>query len=197
MGFDELKARLDRLLNEQGLGGIGRSQTGALHDALVDLKVGLKELTDALDRTGRELSAEQEHLTAALRRGQLAADISDAETATLAREYADRHRQRIALLERKQAVQQDELAIAQQEYDTLSDRYRATRRGMPDPGARSTGADDAGLGDLESGGEDSAGERAVDPEAASLLKARLDRQQAESVVNAQLEMLKRKMGKGS
>ncbi len=194
MGFDDLKARLDRLLNEQGLGSIGRSQAGILHDALVDLKVGLKELTDALDRTARELSAEQEHLTAALRRGQLAADISDAETATLAREYAERHRQRIALLERKQAVQQDELAIAEQEYETLAERYKAARRGAPAPGSRSAGGNDGVEGDSSSAG---AAEPAVDPEEASLLKARLDRQRAESVVNAQLEMLKRKMGKGS
>lgn len=195
MGFDDLKARLDRLLNEQGLGGLGRSQAGILHDALVDLKVGLKDMTDALGRTVRELATEQEHLAAALRRGQLADDISDSETATIAREYAERHRQRVALLERKQAVQQDELAIAQQEYDMLADRYRAARRGVGDTGSRSAAGDD-GLGDPSDGPGGSAGP-AIDPEEANLLKARLDRQRAESVVNAQLEMLKRKMGKGS
>lgn len=196
MGFDELKARLDRLLNEQGLGGLGRSQAGILHDALVDLKVGLKDMTDALGRTARELATEQEHLTAALRRGQLADDISDSETATIAREYAERHRQRVALLERKQAVQQDELAIAQQEYDMLADRYRAARRGVGDPGSRSAAGDDA-LGSDPSDGPGGGAGPAIDPEEANLLKARLDRQRAESVVNAQLEMLKRKMGKGS
>ncbi|MBX3147397.1 MAG: hypothetical protein KF785_11585 [Gemmatimonadales bacterium] len=192
MGFEELKARLDRLLNEQGLGRLGRSQTGILHDALVDLKVGLKDMTDALDRTVRELAAEQEHLAAALRRGQLADDINDSETATIAREFADRHRQRIGLLERKQAVQQDELALAQQEYDTLADRYRVARRGIGDAGSRGPGSEDE-----LAGGPAGMADPTIDSEESSLLKARLDRQRAESVADAQLEMLKRKMGKGS
>ena len=176
MGIDEFKARLERLLSDQRLGGSARAEAGALHEALVDLKVGLKELTEALSRTERDLGTEREQLAAAERRGQLAADIGDQETATIAREFAERHRQRVELLDRKLAVQKDELAIAQSEYDTLSERYRSARQGVP--GAAPNAAPPP-LADDET----------------ELLKGKLDRRAVESAVDAQLEMLKKKLGK--
>ncbi len=176
MGIDDLKARFERLLSEQGLGGSARAEAGALHEALVDLKVGLKELTEALGRTERDLSAEREQLAAAERRGQLAADIGDQETATIAREFAERHRQRVELLDRKLGVQRDELAIAQSEYDSLSERYRSARQGVPGSGPTVSA------------------QPPTDAET-ELLKGKLDRRAVESAVDAQLEMLKKKLGK--
>ena len=178
MGIDDLMARLDRLLNEHGLGGAGRKDAGALHDALVDLKVGLKDLQDALERTTRELEAEREQLAAAERRGKLAEEIADAETVRIAAEFAVRHRQRVDLLERKVGVQRDELAAAELEYQTLSERYRSARQGVPPA---------AGTGE---------GQPASDPGDADLLRGRLDRKAVEAAAEAQLEILKRKMGKG-
>ncbi len=177
MGIDDLKARLERLLSEQGLGSSSRQQAGALHDALVDLKLGLKDLKDAVGRTERELSTEREQLATTERRARLALEINDTETADLAREYGDRHRQRVELLERKLAVQRDELTISEKEYEVLSERYRNARQGIPssapDPAAH------------------------PDPLEAELLKGRMDRRAVEAAADAQLEMLKRKLGKTS
>ena len=173
MGIDELKARLDRLLHEQGLGST-RREAGALQEVLVELKIGLKDLTDALAATERELVSERDQLVTAERRGKLAVEINDGETATIATQYIERHRQRIDLLERKVAVQRDELAIADREYQELSDRYRAARQGIPgsDPGRPPVDLEDPGF-----------------------VKARIDRQAAEAAADAQLEMLKKKLGK--
>lgn len=176
MGIDELKARLERLLAEQGLAGATRQEASGLHDALVDLKVGLKELHETLERTRKELAAEQEQLATTIRRGELAQGINDAETAAIAAEFAERHRQRVSLLERKLAVQQDELALAEREYQTVSERYQAAKQGIPNPG--SSGPAAAAAGD---DGE--------------LLKARFDRRTLEAAAEAQLELLKKKMGK--
>jgi predicted nucleic acid-binding Zn-ribbon protein len=175
MGIEDLRARLDRLLREQGLGS-PRREAGALHEVLVELKVGLKDLNDALSATERELTSERDQLATAERRGKLAEEIRDTETVTIAAQYADRHRQRIALLERKLAVQRDELAITEQEYQELSDRYRAARQGVPagETGPPPADGDDPGF-----------------------LKARFDRQAAEAAANAQLELLKKKLGKTS
>ncbi len=173
MGIEELKARLDRLLNEQGLGST-RREAGALQDVLVELKIGLKDLAEGLVATERELESERDQLATAERRGKLAAEIADAETVAIAAQYTDRHRQRVGLLERKLAVQRDELAITEREYQELADRYRAARQGIPgtDPARTPVDTDDAGF-----------------------LKARLDRQAAEAAADAQLEMLKKKLGK--
>jgi len=168
MGIDDLLARLDRLLGEQGLRDSSRNQAGVLHDALLELKVGIRDLRDSLAGTDRELIAEREELVTAERRGQLALGISDNETVEIARQFVERHRQRIDLLERKLSVQRDELAIAEREYEELSIRYRDARQGIVSEGRAPAGEDPP---------------------------SRIDRRAAEAAVDAQLEMLKRKLGK--
>ena len=173
MGIDDLKARLDELLSRQGLAA-GRGETGAIHEALVDLKVGLKDLRDAVAKTELELTAERARLETAERRGRLAEGINDAETTEIARQFTEKHRQRVDLLERKLGVQHDEVAIAERDYQALADRYRAAKQGMPGSEAPRV---------------------SVDTDDPDFVRTKIDRQAAEAAANAQLEMLKRKMGK--
>jgi len=175
MGIDELKARLDSLLREFTRPGSPRDQAAALHDALVDLKVGLKDLEQALGATERELAQERRELETAERRGRLARDIDDGETVEIAEQFMTRHRERVALLERKLEVQREELSISRREYDELAERYRAARQGISEPRARAAMPDPLA--------ED------------ELLKAQTDRQAADAAVEAQLAMLKKKLGK--
>ena len=175
MGIDDLKARLDSLLREYTRPGSARDQATALHAALVDLKVGLKDLEQALGATERELASERTELETAERRGRLARDIADGETATIAEQFVTRHRERLAVLERKLVVQREELTLTRRDYDELAERYRAARQGRPEPGARPASLDP--LADDE------------------LLQARADRQAADAAVEAQLAMLKKKLGK--
>lgn len=175
MGIDDLKARLERLLGEHTRPATARERTQALHAALVDLKTGIKDLRDAAAATERELAHEREQLATAERRGGLAAGIGDQETVQLAEVYAARHRERVAVLERKLGVQRDELALAEREYQELAEQYRGARQGMP------PGAGPAPRPPLEDDDE--------------LLRMQTDRQAAEAAVDAQLEALKRKLGK--
>ena len=138
-----------------------------LRDALVDLKVGLQDLKDALAKTERDLTSERDQLTTAERRGQLALEIGDAATVAIARQFADKHRQRADLLDRKLVVQRDEVALAEQEYEAVSEQHRSARQGMPE----------------------------VELVDSGVLKATIDREAAKAVVDAQLELLKKKMGK--
>lgn len=174
MGIDELKARFERLLGEYTRPASAREQAHALHSALVDLKVGLKDLQAALTVTERELEAEREHLATAERRGRMAEQIGDAETAAVAAQFVTRHQERVAVLERKLAAQRDELAMAERDYAELSERYRTARQGMP--ADRSVESARAELDD-------------------DLLRATTDRAAAEAAANAQLEALKKKMGR--
>lgn len=175
MGLDELRARLDRLLASQGLSSDRRAEASGLHAALVDFKVIVGEHREALSKAERELTVERQQEADAERRGRLAAGIGDTETVRIAEEFAARHRERVQLLERKVGVVRDELAYAEREYETLAARYQAARQGTPSSGSPAS----------------------MDPSDRELdaLKAKSDREASQAAVQAQLEMLKKKLGK--
>lgn len=177
MGLDELRSRLDRLLAGPGRSSDRRAYASGLHAALVDFKMALGQSRDALGPAERELGQEQQHRADAERRGRLAAEIGDAETARIAGEFAARHGERVALLERKVAVIKDELAYLEREYEALAQRYQSARQtGGPLPDQPEAAAP---IPDREF----------------DALKAKADREAAEQTVAAQLELLKKKMGK--
>ncbi len=179
MGLDDIRARLDSLLASQGLSSDRHAGASGLHAALVEFKVVVGQHRDALSKAERELVVERQQETDAERRGRLAAGIGDAETVRIATEYTSRHRERVILLERKVGVIRDELAYAEREYETLAARYKAVRDGLPGAGS--------GPGPmLETDGSD----RDLDE-----LKSRSNRETNEQAVKAQLEMLKKKLGK--
>lgn len=173
MGLDELRARLDRLLAGPG----PRSRAAGLKDALVELKVAAGQSRDALVAAERELAAQQQQLTDAERRGRLATEIGDRETAVIAGDFAAKHRERIGLLERKVAVIRDELAFVEREYQEVAAEYRS---GGPGPPAAAPGEPSPLREDLFE---------------LDAMKSRADRQALEQAVKAQLAALKRKLGK--
>lgn len=166
--FESLRERLDRFLAERTPPPDAREQQQALHAALVDAKVGLSVMRDALTAAERSLAAERQQLSDAERRGRLAAEIGDQETTEVAERFTARHTERVALLERKVAVQRDELALAEREYESMRSELQQ-RRGTPPP-VPGTGPE-------------------VDDGA---LRHELDRAARESAVDAQLAHLKRK-----
>src|SRR5207237_5235514 len=107
-----------------------RSRASGLHDALLELKVAAGQSRDALGAAERELAAERQRLEDAERRGRLAAGISDTETGRIAGEFAAKHRERSALLERKVAVIRDELAYVEREYQSLHAQLQSAKSGV-------------------------------------------------------------------
>ena len=169
MGLDQLRARLERLLASDA----NRSKAG-LREALVELKVAAGQSRDALVAAERELASQEQQLADAERRGQLAENIGDTETARIAGEFAVRHRERIDLLRRKAAVIRDELAFIDREYQAVAADFRSpVSGGVAQPGPEPD-LDDSELRNLE-------------------FKA--EREKVERAVKAQLEALKQKMGK--
>jgi hypothetical protein len=142
-------------------------------------------MRDALAATDRELADERRQLEDAERRGRLAAAVPDSETVAIAQRFTARHRDRVQVLERKLAVQRDELALAEREVTELMAEYRAARSGHPLESV------DAAWRDLEAAG-------GIRPDAADVDRSaddaddQLRHQQA---VEAQLAYLKKKMGK--
>ncbi len=180
--FDGLKARLERLFAESA----GDPAAG-LREALVEMRVGLGVMRDALHRTEQELAAERRQLGDAERRQSLAADINDAETVRVAERFVIRHRERSAVLERKLSVQRDELALAEREVEELTAQYRSSSLGAGEAAASIKRA----WRDLAAAG----GTRPEMDLDAELEKAEADRKLHEAAVEAQLAQLKRKLGR--
>ncbi len=118
------------------------------------------------------LAAEQEHLLATERRGRLAEGIGDRETAEVARRFAAKHSEKVALLERKLSVQREELSLLERE---LSEMVEQLSRAEERAGS---------AGGVGSGDEDE-----------ELLRYRMERAAREALAEEQLEALKRRMGR--
>jgi hypothetical protein len=181
--FDSLRARLDRLFAEQGANP--RARTLALREALVEAKLGLEMMRESLGATERELVSERKQLDDAERRGRLAGQVLDVETVAVAERFAGRHRERVAVLERKLAVQRDELTLGERELEEMAAQYRAS--GLPDADASLRAA----WREIEAAG----GTRPETDLESELLRAQTERRLMEEAVEAQLAHLKKKLGK--
>jgi hypothetical protein len=182
--FESVKARLDQLFRDRTRSD-PRAYMALLREALVEAKVGVAAMRSALAATEQELKLEQRQLGDAERRGRLAAEVPDPETVRLAERFAARHRERIAVLERKLLVQRDELALAEREIEEMLAQYRTGRPGTPEDSIRMAWRD------LEAAG----GERAENAPDDERLRAEADRKLKDQAVEAQLAFLKSKLKK--
>jgi hypothetical protein len=182
--FEGVRARIERLLREHSRSD-PRAYAAGIREAVLEAKVGVSAMRDALVATGRELEAERKHLSDAERRGRLAREVPDAETVALAARYTERHRNRVAVLERKLLVQQEELSLAEREVAEMIAEYRSTRTR---PGSDAV---EAAWRDLEAAGAERPGV-GVDEDRPLDNEKRLDQ-----AVEAQLAFLKKKFGKQS
>jgi hypothetical protein len=175
MDLDDIKAQLDRIF-AAGHRTSTRDQAAGLRAALIEFKVGISQLRDALTRSERELDTARREAGDYARRRELAGAIDDQETVRIAAEFTAKARERVDLLERKVIVQRDELAMAEREYEVTKQRFQAASRGLPLDGP--------------SPAEDVAGIEG----SSSRDQTMMDHRAREAAVEAQLEHLKKKLG---
>jgi hypothetical protein len=178
---DAFRAALDAA-STPGEGDL-RSLARQMREAVVDAKVAVAEIQEAIARTERELGLERQRLADAERRGRLAAEIQDHETVGVAERFATKHRDRLGVLERKLAAQREELALAQRELDDMQTQLKAAATARPNT--------EQAWRDIEQAGGVREGTDLRD----ELLKSDMDRAAREAAAQRQLEELKRKMGK--
>ena len=154
-----------------------------MREAVVDAKVAVAEVQEAITRTEREIVTERQRLADAERRGRLAAEIQDQETVTVAERFAAKHRERLGVLEHKLAAQREELALAHRELDDMQAQLKAAATAQP--------SSEQAWRDIEEAGGARAGTDLRD----ELLKSDLDRAAREATAARQLEELKKKMRK--
>jgi len=173
MDLDDIKAQLDRIF-AAGNRTSSRERAAGLREALVEFKIGIGQLREALSRSERDLEVARRESADYARRGDLARGIEDHETVRIADEYAAKARERVDLLERKVIVQRDELAIAEREYEITKQQFQGASRGIPDAPPH----DDA----------------PSPPGSPSIDQLVMDQRAKEAAVEAQLEHLKKKLG---
>ena len=154
-----------------------------MREAVVDAKVAVAEIQEAIGRTEREIASERQRLADAERRGRLAGEIQDQETVTVAERFATKHRERIGVLERKLAAQREELALAQRELEDMQAQLKAAATAQP--------STEKAWRDIEEAGGAREGTDLRD----ELLKSDLDRAARDAAAQRQLEELKKKMRK--
>jgi hypothetical protein len=205
MVFDSLRQSLEELIN-RGTRPEDRRQVAAqMRDTLVQARVGLGQLRDALAATSSRLATERDTVATMQRRRELAARIADTETVALAEKHERLHAARVEALERQVAAQEAELVIAEGEVESMTRELRmAMAGGMAAPSvSASDGGGDAGgsdAGGSDAGGSDAGAGDPLDDAAA--LSAELDalgraRARAERQADAdrRLDELKRRMGR--
>ena len=175
MDLDDIKAQLDRIF-AAGTRTSSRDQAAGLRAALVEFKVGIRQLRESLARSEGELDIARREAADYARRGQLAGQIDDQETVRIAEAFTGKARERVDLLERKVIVQRDELAMAERDYEGTRQRFQAASRGVPlDPSP--------------------AGDPLADPDrVVPIDRAMMDQRAREAAVEAQLAHLKKQLG---
>ena len=111
---DEVPETVDRLL-------VG------MRDEVADAKVRIRELEDQITRAKAEAEKEKAHAATALRRGKMAGEIGDAETAELAAQYVLKHEERHAVLEQKLEALTQELAHRTKEVDDMMVKFKEAK----------------------------------------------------------------------
>jgi hypothetical protein len=176
MSFDEIKTHLDRLFAYRPIGS-SREQASGLREALVEFKAALIHLHATLETSEKKLDQARTNVVDYERRREMAEKIKDAKTVEVADEYLAKARERVDLLERKVLVLRDEVTIAEREYEATKLRYQRADRGLPLEAASAT----------------------LDPETgepvSTLDDPFLDKRAKQAAVEAQLEMLKKKLGR--
>jgi hypothetical protein len=190
---DSLRGLSDRLSPEEQ-----RHATSSMREALVHAKLAINDLRDAVAVTAKRVAAERAELETVRRRQGYAAQINDTETVAIAERFAAQHAERAAVMESKLMVQQQELTLAEREYDDMSAQLRramsgfapGTASGGPTPEAAAKREVEALLNDDVASADDTSAASAGD--AAPMRRSRAEK---EADAESRLAELKRRMGK--
>jgi hypothetical protein len=185
--FEGMKAAIQDLLSGRIHPADRRAVIADMKQGLVSAKLGINDLQEGVEITRSRLEKEREALAITQRRKALAASIPDAETVAIAEKFELQHSERIAVLERKLEAQEAEFGLAEREYDEMLKALKAANVGA----GSGISAGSRGPTDADLGLPDDAGLRSE----LDALGRRSSRSAHEAAADAQLEELKRRMGK--
>jgi hypothetical protein len=183
--FEQLRQSLNELLERATKPEDRRMVVVRMKGTLVQARLGVDDLREALAISRRKLEVEQRELLTVRRRKELATSIQDAETVAIAERFERQHEQKVLLLQEKVAVQARELELAERELEEMKAELRTAMIGGGVPHA-SDSLDDP----LDEPGENPHVREEIDGLARERARAERD-----ADASRRLEELKRKMGK--
>lgn len=208
--FREALDNFNKELNRDQIPEAVDSLLAGMRAEVADAQARVRELEAQITRATAEAEREKSEAATARRRGKMAEDIGDAETAKVAGEYAAGREERQRVLEQKAAAMKEELAIRTREVQEMLDKVKeaqASRDGLTASAGRTQARESLHAADdlfseldrmAEKIGHEDARARAAeelgdldldaDPDFAPPPPPELD-------LDARLEELKRKMGR--
>jgi hypothetical protein len=185
--FEQLRRSLNELLERAVKPEERRLVVMRMKGTLVQARLGLDDVRDALAQTRRRLDKEHKELETVRRRKELALKVQDTETVTIAERFERQHEERARVLEDKILVQTREVEIAEREVEEMKAEIRAAIAGGA-PGAGVPLDDPLADDPLEEAPNANTG---AEIDALARSRARADR---DAEATRRLEELKRKMG---
>lgn len=188
--FEQLRRSLNDLLERATKPEDRREVVSRMKGTLVQARLGLDDLRDALAVSRRKLEKERQELETVRRRKELALKVQDTETVTVAERFERQHDERARVLEDKILVQTREVELAEREVEEMKVEIRNAMAGVTPPPSGSPLEDPAA--DPLEGGDDAGRKTREEIDALARDRARADR---DADAARRLEELKRKMGK--
>jgi hypothetical protein len=126
--FEHLRRSWQSLLDGSLPPDERREVVSQMKETLVHARVGMSAMRDGLIEVRARLEKERTELATCTRRKQLALQIGDTETVTVAEKFERHHQERCSVLERKREAQEAELALAEREVSemTVALKYAAS-----------------------------------------------------------------------
>ena len=186
--FEQLRRSLNDLLERATKPEDRREVVSRMKGTLVQARLGLDDLRDALGVSRRKLEKERQELETVRRRKELALKRQDTETVTIAERFERQHDERVRVLEDKITVQTREVELAEREVEEMKVEIRNAMAGVTPPPSGSPLEDPAADPLFDDAGR----QTREDIDALSRDRARADR---DADAARRLEELKRKMGK--
>jgi hypothetical protein len=171
--FEKLRQSLRDAMNRASSPDEARAVMSMMRDALVEAKVAVSSLKAELEETRARLVRERNELVTVQRRGRMAVEIKDEETAQIAAQFERKHTERIEVLERKLKAQEAELVLAEQEMGEMRAQMKGAGVAAPDISAPDV----------------------PPPDTSDELRRNVDRVAREAEAERQLAELKRRMSK--
>ena len=180
--FERLRAAIDAALDAASVPPDKRDVVSGMREAVIEAHATVTGLREGLARTERELVVEQRSLQDAERRGRLAAEINDQETVDIAEQFVVKHKEKVRVLEKKLDAQRGEIGLMERELAEMKAQMKKV--------AGSSSVDSAWR-EIEAAG----GSRPETDVKDELLKGAFDKAAREAAADAQLEALKKRMGR--
>lgn len=186
--FENFREALNALLNRGTSPEDRRALLSHMRETLARAKAGVEDLRTGLQRAQSRLATERRELETVRRRKKMAGEVNDAQTVSVAERFEIHHAERVLVLEQKVAVQERELALAEEEVREMMTAFKQAASGATPPSGTPS-IDEAAAREVD---EALAGPQASDFDSLGRTRAR---EQRESEAARRLEELKRRMGK--